>query len=209
MKIVNVIPESFMEYEDHIAIILFCYQCNIRCCYCYNYEFVTDPKNIMKESAKEIIDKHASPLVNGLVFLGGEPTIYGKDLLQLAEYAKKTYNLDNKVFTNGSHPQVIIDGLEQNLFNAVSLDYKCLRDEGIIDTRRAGITFDEYHTRVSSLMRTIYERGWSDKVEIRTTQHSRISDGDILEIEKLCRSYGMKHLLQEDLLSNYQKLKIL
>lgn len=209
MRIVSVIPESFMEYEDHISVVLFCYGCNLRCSYCYNYDFVTNPKNILKESAKEIIDKRVTPLINGIVYLGGEPTIYGKSLLGLAKYAKEKYKLDNKVFTNGSHPNVIIEGLEQNLFDAVSIDYKCLNNDGIIDTRRAGITFDEYHERVLSLMRTLYDRGWSDIIEIRTTQSSRIPHRDILEIEKLCKSYNMRHLVQEDLLLNYQKLKIL
>ena len=109
MKIVNVIQESFLEYEDFISLVLFCYGCNMRCSYCYNYSHITDRTKIMKGSITSIIDRNMTSMTVSLVFLGGEPTIYGNQLFKISKHVKSTYGLSVKLFTNGTNPQLVID----------------------------------------------------------------------------------------------------
>jgi pyruvate-formate lyase-activating enzyme len=204
MKIVSYINESFQEFENHISLILFFFGCNIKCLRCYNYSFVTDPTNILPQTPYEIIDQNVNPLIDGLVLIGGEPSVYGKSLFGVAKYAKDTYTLDTKLFTNGSRPEIVLEGLRKGFFDFVSIDYKSI-DNALrnIDTSRLGFSFERYHTSLVRLLEQIKEEGFSDRVEIRTTQFKGMSDGEVLKIQEFCNSLGLKHILQPDMFDSY------
>jgi pyruvate formate lyase activating enzyme len=207
MKIVHIIPESFLEYENHISMVLFSFLCNIKCSFCFNYDFVSDPDKLIGEIGGgdySLIDRNMNPLIDGLVFLGGEPTIYGKELFEISHYAKNTYNLDIKLFTNGTNPDIILEGLEQNFFDAVSIDYKSVYNyNNTINTDNLGSTFQDFHRNLVNLLEQISSRGFASRVEVRTTRYDGMTDVELELIKKTCNSLNLKHETQLDMSENY------
>jgi pyruvate-formate lyase-activating enzyme len=192
MKIVNLITETYQEYEDHLSIVLFCFGCNLSCSWCYSYNYVTDPDNILPQTAEQLIDEHYHPLIDGLVFLGGEPTIYGAgELKRIALYAKEKYKLDIKLFTNGMNPEVVLAGLREGWLDAVSIDYKCVTDCSFLGTPPR-----PYHTTLTELLSSL--KGYEDKVEVRTTLHEGLSEEDVESIVKFCERLGLTHIAQKE-----------
>jgi pyruvate formate lyase activating enzyme len=201
MKIVSFIQESFMEYEDYISLVLFSYGCNMKCSYCYNYDFVSNLNNIIDKPVEQIIDENVTSLTDGLVFLGGEPTIYGDLLLSVAEYAKNKYNLSIKLFTNGTRLDVVQKGLEQNLFDLISVDFKSYFSSN-------DILFDEdWDEYIYGLTDFLCEVDKS-KIEVRTTVIPSL-ERECTLIQKFCERYNIKFIRQEDAKSSYQKLGVI
>lgn len=209
MKVVSVIPESFQEYEDHISIILFFFGCNFRCSYCYNYDSVTNPYNILKESPEELVSKYASPLTDGLVLLGGEPTIYGSKLLNFARWAKQEYHFDIKLFTNGSNPEIVIDGLQTGVFDQISIDFKFLSTGGVVDFGNSQENKKNYVLNITSLLEKLYNLGLSSEVEVRTTQCADISDEEVSFITNMCKRMNIPHIVQFDVSDSYKRIGVL
>jgi pyruvate formate lyase activating enzyme len=192
MKIVNVLSETYLEYEDHLSIVLFCFGCNLHCNFCYNHSYVSDPANILLETAEQIIDRCYNPLVDGLVFLGGEPTLYPDRMKEIALYAKQKYELDVKLFTNGTNPQVVLRGLREGWLDQVSVDFKTVTDDSLF---RVG---SNPYARVRYLLDTTYLENLQDRVEVRTTFYSSMPDGELEEIVDYCKGLGIKHLTQTE-----------
>lgn len=204
MRVVSVIPESFQEYADHISIILFFFGCNFKCSYCYNYDSVTNPYSILKESPEELVSKYASPLTNGLVLLGGEPTIYKNKLLDFATWAKQEHALDIKLFTNGSNPDIVIQGLKSGIFDHVSIDFKFLYTDKIIDLNG----LNNYAVNITALLEEVYRLGLSDRVEVRTTQCDGISNEEVSLISGICGRLQIPHIVQLDVLDSYKRIGV-
>lgn len=211
MKLVKVIPESFQDYHDHISIVLFCFGCNYHCNYCYNYDYISDSNAIIEESLDSILARYVSPLTDGLVLIGGEPTIYGRVLFEISKFAKGTYGLDVKLFTNGSNPRLIVEGLLCGYFDHVSIDFKSFSDRKLIDFNFdvTGITFDSYRRDLVELFRVINWFNLSDRVEVRTTKVDALPDSEIELIKSICQSFNLKYIVQQDVSESYQRLGIL
>lgn len=209
MKVVSVIPESFQEFEDHISVVMFFFGCNFKCSYCYNYDVVTNIKNILPDSPETILDRCMSPLIDGCVLLGGEPTIYGNRLFELANYAKKEYNLDVKLFTNGSNPEIVIDGLMRGLFDRVSIDFKFFNSHDFIDFKCSGLTHENYVDSIINLLTRIRELNLQSFVEVRTTQEASVSDKEIEIIKNICNNFQIPHIIQVEVSDSYKRLGVL
>jgi pyruvate formate lyase activating enzyme len=193
MKIVNVIPETYQEFDDHLSIVLFSFGCNLRCSYCYNYDFVADPANILPESAEQIIDKYFHPLIDGLVLLGGEPTIYPLgDIKRVCCYAKETYNLDIKLFTNGTNPITVIRGLREGWLDFVSIDFKTVTDTSIF------IQGDNPAHKLEFLFERLAYFKLLEKIEVRTTLYDRYCESDLSYIKSFCEERRITHLVQQE-----------
>jgi pyruvate formate lyase activating enzyme len=197
MKLTTLIPETFQEFEDQCSIVLYCFGCNLRCSFCYNYDFVTNPVNIMQESAEELIDKHVSPMIDGLVFLGGEPTLYPERLREISVYAKQKYGLAVKLFTNGTNPSIVFEGLQSGWLDKVSIDYKTSRDTSIYLNSR------DPHDSVRLLLDRVSLKGLQNKVEVRTTVFGGMSDDDLGGIKDYCNLNGLTHIVQQEV--DYKK----
>ncbi len=72
-----------------------------------------------------VVEKIAAvrPLVSGVVFSGGEPTLQKEPLIALAE-ASREMGLSIGIQTNGYFPGTIRQMLEKSLLDRVALDYK-------------------------------------------------------------------------------------
>lgn len=200
MKIVSVISESFLEYEDHISLVLFTYGCNFHCDYCYNYSTISDPNAIINKPVMDIIQDNINPLIDGLVWLGGEPTIYGRELIDLSLNIKKMWNLDIKLFTNGSNPDIITQGIIEGAFDKISVDFKTLYN------KEGGFpcSYPSHHLNLLDKLRSERER-----IEIRTTQAAYITDKEISDIRNICDGYGYNYIVQQDVTESYRRLGII
>ena len=90
-------------------------QCNQKCRFCSNPP-IGKTLNIIK--AKQIIDKHIQEGCQGIIFTGGEPTLF-KGITELISYCSNK-NIDCKIITNGQRladkkflNQLIEAGLKQ------------------------------------------------------------------------------------------------
>lgn len=205
MKIVSVIKESFLEYEDYISLVLFSAGCNMRCSYCHNYDFIMSPENILSGTVEEIIDNNMTSLTDGLVFLGGEPTLYGTELFDISSYVKIKYNSSVKIFSNGTYPNLLIDGLNQGYFDYISLDFKSLNQTDHISYLN---NWNDYVKGILKVIKYFDQHGLNHKLEIRTTSIPELKF-EINKIKEYCNFFNIKHIVQEDVRQSYKELGVL
>ena len=125
MDIVSFENDVVLESKPfNFGLTLFCYGCNMKCKMCegYNYETVTNKKNIIGK-AIDIIDKNITKHHDVVNFIGGEPTCWGESLLEALEFCKKI-NVKTKIFTNGFDVDLIKKINELKLCDAWSVDFK-------------------------------------------------------------------------------------
>ena len=170
MKIVSIIKDSFQEFEGYLSLVLFCYNCNLACERCYNLDNVIDSDNIIGDSI-ELLEKNISPIHDAVVFLGGEPTLWGNDLAENLKFVKNK-GLKTKVYTNGMLPKLIENINNKNLVNAYSVDLKCIKNcKEIIGVT---ITDEKYLKNVDKTIKNIISH--NIPIEIRTTKWKNIEN---------------------------------
>lgn len=125
MQIVSIVKDTFIESAPfNWGISLFSFGCNLECSFCkgYNYETVTDTKNIIG-NAISILEAEVKPCHDCVIFIGGEPTIWGNKLIEALKWCKD-HNKKTKIFSNGLNYEVIKDINNKGLCDAWSIDYK-------------------------------------------------------------------------------------
>ena len=108
MKIVSIVKDSFIEIARYNwGISLFSFGCNLQCSFCkgYNYETVTNKNNIIGE-AIEIMEAEVKPCHDCVIFIGGEPTIWGDSLIEALKWCKER-GKKTKIFSNGFNYAII------------------------------------------------------------------------------------------------------
>ena len=164
MKIVSYINDSTIECAPFTwGLTLFSFGCNLHCKMCegYNYEIVTNKDNITND-AISVIKNNITPLHDCVVFLGGEPTIWGDNLIKALKFCKDK-GLHTKIFTNGMLPDVVNEINEMKLCDAWSVDYK-----GIHNIKENfGINDLDYTLNVNKTLVNIM--AYRLPLEIRTT----------------------------------------
>ncbi len=119
---------TLLDYPGKIAAVIFTMGCNFRCPFCHNPELV-NPKEIDYEN--KIEEKEILKFLNsrkgdldGLCITGGEPTLQ----LGLIEFIKKVKKMGFlvKIDTNGSHPNIIKNLIEDKLVDYVAIDIKAV-----------------------------------------------------------------------------------
>lgn len=200
MRIVSLIRDSFQEYKGKQSLVLFSRGCNFNCDGCYNYKHVTGPEEVGE--AKILIDQLITPMHDAIVFLGGEPTIWGSKLIEAAKVAKQK-QLKVKVYSNGFLPNVVERLNQEKLVDAWSIDFKCVKDTKNV----IGISCDsaKYINCVSSSIRNITQHGLD--LEIRTTLFPTIVD-QVQAIQDFVKKHfpEVEHIWQEDFNKNLEKL---
>ena len=164
MQIVNFIKDSTTECSPfNWGLTLFSFGCNLHCKMCegYNYEKVTNPDNVIGD-AIEIIQANITPLHDSVVFIGGEPTIWGEDLKRALRFCHEK-GLKTKIFSNGVNSEVIEQINKEGLCDAWSIDFKGLHNIH----QEFGIPTPEYLPHVEYSIIEIADRGLP--LEIRTT----------------------------------------
>jgi len=119
---------SLIDYPGKICSVIYTYGCNFCCPYCYNLDLVVPEryKKLKDISEKEIIEelKRRKGFIKGVTITGGEPTIWGKKLINLIKRIYYEVNLPIKLDTNGSNPDIIKELFEKGLVDFWGVDFK-------------------------------------------------------------------------------------
>ncbi len=198
MNLVNYIKDSTIECSPfNWGLTLFCYGCNFHCKMCenYNYEKVTNPENIIGK-ATDIVKANITPMHDSVIFIGGEPTVWGnklKEALQLCH----SLGLKTKIFSNGYNHDLIEEINKEGLCDAWSIDFKVLNNI----QQELGVPAQDY---LVNLDLTIFDIiGHELPLEIRTTLYSGNREQKERIKEYVEKTYKFKYpklqyILQED-----------
>jgi len=151
---------STKDWPGRSACTVFLRGCPLRCSYCHNAAIQAGESTVDSgEIIRKIEDSLA--LVSGVVFSGGEPTLQGDALLDLARAAKERGLLVG-IQTNGYFPDVLSRLIDERLVDRIALDFKT-RWEGY--SRRvegyAGATVEDY-SRQAERSVAICEQAWRE-----------------------------------------------
>ena len=122
-KLAGLQKTTFIDYPEKIACIVFTQGCNFRCGYCHNPELFENKEPVLSVPAFfEFLNKRKGKL-DGVVITGGEPTLHGKDLIEFIKEVK-SFGFLVKLDTNGTHPDVLQELLNENLLDYIEMDIK-------------------------------------------------------------------------------------
>lgn len=126
-NIVGFLPQTVIDYPNHISSIIFLGGCNFRCEYCYNKTCVNfKPRDDAYEyfqSIIEYLDRSVGKFIDGITITGGEPTIYGANLIDFVKFIKDRYpDIDIKLDTNGSNLPFL--NVSYIYFDYIAIDIK-------------------------------------------------------------------------------------
>jgi pyruvate formate lyase activating enzyme len=139
MNIAGFVPLSLCDYPGRVAAVVFTQGCNYRCPWCHNGHLLpltADPAKRVSEAQVLAVLEERRNRLGGVVVSGGEPTLQ----LALPRFLRrlKALGLDVKLDTNGSHPNVLRQLLEDRLLDYVAMDVKAPWDRYAALTGMAG-----------------------------------------------------------------------
>ena len=197
MEVVSYIKDSFQEYEGLQALVLFSKGCNFKCSYCYNYEEVINPRRT--EPAIKVLQRELNPMHDAVVFLGGEPTIWGDGLIEACKFVKLK-NLKTKVYTNASNPDVVKQLVEQNLLDSISVDLKTIGKD-LTKCISKSLALEDY--LLNFIDTVAYCKSSNIPVEVRTTIYGGLN---VNEVKAFMVKYfpDVPHILTRDFRTNLE-----
>jgi len=174
---------SSLDFPNRLSAIIWFSGCNMRCPYCYNKDVVFGEKRIEEDEVLEFLKKRIG-LLDGVVFTGGEATLYPN----LINFAKKIKNLgfEIKLDTNGINFEIIKELVENKFVDYIALDFKApfKKFEKITKNKY----FDKFEKTLDFLINSDIE------FEVRTTVHTDLLDeNDINEIIETLYNKGYKN----------------
>jgi pyruvate formate lyase activating enzyme len=124
MNIYGMQKTTLVDYLGHVATTLFTAGCNFRCPYCHNGDLVEHTATLSPYTHEEIFShlKKRASVVDGVVISGGEPTLQP----DLPDFIKEIKDLGYlvKLDTNGSHPTMLRQLVNEKLVDYVAMDIK-------------------------------------------------------------------------------------
>lgn len=189
VRVLSIIKDSFQEWQDHHSLVIFLDYCNLDCFHCHNRPRIGCGTI---HNLPDLINKNITPLHDGVVWLGGEPTRYFREIIGTIQ-ALDMPQLKHKVYTNGTLPSVI-PLVDSNLIDAWSVDFKCLKEERSI----LGVGILSYVHRVSRNINHIIQSG--QDIEIRTTVTSKNAPQVEAIQDYIKKRWDVPHILQNDIL---------
>ena len=120
------LPASFLDWEGHVAAVIFTCGCNFRGPWCNTGVLVTARAGELSIE-KIIFDiKRRAKFLDGVVISGGEPTLW-PGLRPLLEELK-ALGLSVKLDTNGTNPELLRGLIRDGLVEHVAMDVKAPLD---------------------------------------------------------------------------------
>lgn len=114
---------TLLDFPKRVACIIFTIGCNYKCPFCHNSELVdkTVTDLFSEEEILNYLEKRKG-IIDGISISGGEPTIQSG----LIDFIKevKNRNIEVKLDTNGSNPQILKTLFEQKLIDYIAMDIK-------------------------------------------------------------------------------------
>lgn len=118
---------STIDYPDKLSCVIFFKGCNFFCGFCYNKQLVLpslldETPDLSLNETHEFLDKRKN-LLDAVVLTGGEPTLFGEDLLLFIKEIKEKGFLV-KLDTNGSSPFLLKKIINSSLVDYIAMDIK-------------------------------------------------------------------------------------
>lgn len=131
MRIGAFIKQSFIDWEGHIAAVIFTKGCNFRCGFCHNPNLVIPElmNQTLDISETEVLDylTKRKDWLDGVVITGGEPTIHSDLPIFLTKIKNLGYKI--KLDTNGSNPILLEALIQEKLIDFVAMDIKTIIEQ--------------------------------------------------------------------------------
>lgn len=176
MRAGGYLPASFLDWDGHVAAVIFTSGCNLRCPWCHNGALVSAEAG--GPAFGDIISdiRRRAKFLDGVVISGGEPTLFPALIPLLTLF--RELGLPVKLDTNGTNPELLRRVIAEGLAAHIAMDIKAPLDAASYE-RLAGAAVDI--EKIKESVRIIRESAAS--YEFRTTfvpaLHSR---GDLTEI---------------------------
>lgn len=116
------VPVSTVDWPGRAVCTVFLRGCPVRCDYCHNRDLQNGEDLRLIEDIMDMI-RSSVIAVSGVVFSGGEPTLQGEALRELAD-CSKNLGLHVGIHTNGVYPEVVIQLIDDRSVHRVALDIK-------------------------------------------------------------------------------------
>lgn len=116
-----------MDWPGKLTTLVFFQGCNLRCPWCQNVPLI-DPRGGKEVDTKEVL-RHVGahkPIIDSMVFTGGEPLLQPSACLEISKEAKKI-GLVCAIETNGTAPQAL--GPLLPYLDLVAIDVKAPLDD--------------------------------------------------------------------------------
>lgn len=154
---------TLLDYPKHLAATVFIGGCNMRCPFCHNASLVLRPHSqpiISQEEILAYLNKRKN-ILEGVCITGGEPTLYSD--LPLFINKIKDLGLKVKLDTNGTHPNMIKELVNNKLIDYVAMDIKNSKEKYKSTIGDKEISIEKIEESVSFLLTGVID------YEFRTT----------------------------------------
>lgn len=115
--------DTFIDFGERAAIMGFTQGCNFNCWFCSNSKLKVRAYEDETEQFLAKIQKGLE-LYEGVVITGGEPCVWGHQLIELLRLIKQEFELPVKLDTNGSYYEILNKILDEKLVHTVALEIK-------------------------------------------------------------------------------------
>ena len=127
MNIGGLVKNSFVDYPQQIAAVIFTNGCNMNCWYCHNQDLITGTRARIPEDFVLSYLKERKNKIDGVVITGGEPTLQ----IDLLPFIKKIKDMGYlvKLDTNGSNPNILEELISLKLIDYIAMDIKAPKNK--------------------------------------------------------------------------------
>jgi pyruvate formate lyase activating enzyme len=197
MHIAGFNPNSFVDYPENIAAVVFIGGCNLNCWYCHNRSILNASNFYREEEILKKIEMHKD-FLDAVVITGGEPTLENTDELINFIKALKEIGLKIKLDTNGADFEKLKILLP--LVDYVAMDIKA----PLSKYQQISPIKNEMVTAIKNNIELLLN---SDiEYEFRTTYAPCLFKSDIIEIAELIKGCKNFYLQQYVPINENQKM---
>ncbi|MBO4290239.1 MAG: anaerobic ribonucleoside-triphosphate reductase activating protein [Lachnospiraceae bacterium] len=179
MKIHGLQKMTLLDFPGRVACTVFLGGCDFRCPFCHNFELADGTAQpVMDDEELLAFLKKRRGLLDGVAFTGGEPLLYR----ELPELLRKIRELGFavKLDTNGAHPALLRQILEEGLADYVAMDIKNSPAKYAVTCGVERLDMDAIRESISLLMNGVTD------YEFRTTVVAEFHEAaDFEEMGKL------------------------
>jgi pyruvate formate lyase activating enzyme len=114
---------SYNDYPGEVSYVIFLGGCNFKCPYCHNSSIVNRTTQLIDEQQvfKDLLER--KKMIKAVVITGGEPTIYGDELIRLILKIKE-HGFKIKLDTNGTNPILLKKIINEKMIDYIAMDIK-------------------------------------------------------------------------------------
>ncbi len=166
MKFYGMQKLSLLDFPGKMCATVFTGGCNYRCPFCHNSSLVEAERLCGGQTidGEEVIRflRRREGILEGIAITGGEPTLWGEQLVSFIRKVKEQTDMLVKLDTNGTHPDVLRECIAAGI-DYVAMDIKSSEERYHIVAGHADTRLDKVKESISILL------GGEVDYEFRTT----------------------------------------